>query len=58
MLTSEDIVQTIDLELEALMSERDLLKLEHFTLMEKVEALQSRINLLTNLVREMQNGSS
>jgi hypothetical protein len=58
MLTSEDIVQTIDLELEALMSERDLLKLEHFTLMEKVEGLQSRINLLTNLVREMQNGSS
>jgi hypothetical protein len=58
MLTSEDIVQTIDLELEALMSERDLLKLQHFELMEKVEGLQSRINLLTNLVREMQNGSS
>lgn len=57
LLTKEYIIETIDLEIEALMSERDLIQAKINKIEQDNENIQARINILSRLIKEMENGN-
>jgi cell division protein FtsB len=57
LISKEYIIETIDLEIEALMSERDLIQAKINKIEQENENIQARINVLTRLIKEMEDGS-
>ena len=57
LLTKEYIIETIDLEIEALIAERDLIAAKITKIEQENENIQARINILSRLIKEMENGN-
>jgi cell division protein FtsB len=57
LISKEYIIETIDLEIESLMAERGLIEMKIQEIESQNENLTARINVLTRLIKEMEDGS-
>lgn len=57
IISKEYIIETIDLEIEALIAERDLIAAKITKIEQENENIQARINILSRLIKEMENGN-
>jgi hypothetical protein len=57
LISKEYIIETIDLEIESLMAERGLIEMKIQEIESQNDNLTARINVLTRLIKEMEDGS-
>jgi prefoldin subunit 5 len=58
MLTKDYIIETIDLEIEALEKQREALKAAHAEFQKQSEEISDRMKVLEKLIKEMGNDAS